>query len=158
MPRLPDRFDLQVRKARARTDPVRQADYVLGALSALPEWYFYNLGTKDSPNIARTEIDTDPYVLVYSDPNRVEEILLQTLGNKNHGAVPIITVATEAALRWCVEIGLGLFINAPEDAVMIPALQVKNFYEEWQKRGKQPGFWIPNMTSEEEDFWQEHEV
>jgi hypothetical protein len=158
MARLPDRFDLQVRKARSCTDPVRQADYVLGALAALAEWNFYNLGTKENPQIAKTEIDTDPYVLVYSDINRVEEIVLKTLGPRGAGPVPVIAVPTEAAMAWCVGCRTGLFVNAPEDAVMIPFAQLEHFQSEWLKRAaRQPaGFWIPNMTTEEEDFWQEH--
>ena len=158
MARLPDRFDLQVRKARSCTDPVRQADFVLGALAALPEWNFYNLGTKENPQIARTEIDTDPYVLVYSDVNRVEKILLKTLGSLNHGPVPVIAVPTVAAMEWCVGCRIGLFVNAPEDAVMIPFAQFERFHTEWVKRGARQasGFWIPNMTTAEEDFWQEH--
>ena len=157
MARLPDRFDLQVRKARTCTDPVRQADFVLGALAGLREWNFYNLGTTEKPQIARTEIDADPYVLVYSDINRLEEILLQTLGSLNGRAIPVITTPTEAAMEWCVGCRIGLFVNAPEDAVMIPFAQLERFHAEWKKRGARQatGFWIPNMTTEEEDFWQE---
>lgn len=157
MSRLPDRFDLQVRKARACTDPVRQADYVLGALAGLAEWHFLNLGTKEKPQAARTQIDADPYILVYSNTGRIEDFIReQGLGNGS-GALPVISAPTEAAMAWCVECGVGLFVNPPEDAVMIPFEQVKAFHAEWVKRGarQSAGFWIPNMTSEEEDFWQE---
>jgi hypothetical protein len=158
MARLPDRFDLLVRKARACTDPVRQADYVLGALAGLAEWHFFNLGTKEKPQAARTVIDTDPYLLVYSDVGRIEDIVRDRLGRLDHGPVPVITVATEAAMAWCVECRTGLFVNAPEDSVMIPFAQVEAFHAGWVKRGarRTVGFWIPNMTSEEEDFWQEN--
>ncbi len=147
-----------VRKARTCTDPVRQADYVLGALAGLKEWHFLNLGTKEAPRAARTEIDTDPYLLVYSNPDRIEEFVQDQGGALAQGPLPIITVATAAALKWCVECRVGLFVNAPEDAVMIPLAQVANFYSEWVQAAGRPssGFWIPNMTTEEEDFWQEH--
>ena len=160
MARLPDRFDLQVRKARSCTDPVRQADYVLGALAGLAEWHFFNLGTKETPQIAKTEIDTDPYLLVYSDIDRIEEMIIKQTGSLSEGPVPVISVATKAAMAWCVECGMGLFVNAPEDAVMIPFEQVKVFHTEWIKRSarQSTGFWIPNMTTEEEDFWQEHDL
>ena len=55
MPRLPDRFDLWVRKARVSADPERQIDWVLGALVARDELYFLNIGTKEKPRIARAE-------------------------------------------------------------------------------------------------------
>jgi hypothetical protein len=158
MSRLPDRFDLQVRKARSCTDPVRQADYVLGALAGLAEWHFFNLGTKEKPQAARTQIDSDPYLLVYSNIDRIEEFVRAHGEERTSGPLPIITVATPAALAWCVECGVGLFVNPPEDAVMIPGDQVKAFYAGWLKHGarQSSGFWIPNMTTEEEDFWQEH--
>jgi hypothetical protein len=155
--RLPDRFDLQVRKARSCTDPVRQVDYVLGALAGLKEWHFLNLGTKDAPQAAKTQIDTDPYLLVYSDASRIEEFVQERGGSPSGGPLPLITVATEVAMAWCVECQVGLFVNPPEDAVMIPFAQLKNFHSEWTRRGgrQASGFWIPNMTTEEEDFWQE---
>jgi len=157
MARLPDRFDLFVRKARSCTDPVRQADYVLGALAALEEWHFFNLGSKDLPQVARTEIDTDPYVLVYSEVGRIEDFIREQGDAVGRGPLPVISIATEAAMAWCVECRVGLFVNAPEEAVMIPSSQVRAFHEEWVKRGgrQAAGFWIPNMTTEEEDFWQE---
>jgi hypothetical protein len=36
--------------------------------------------------------------------------------------------------------------------------QLRAFHAEWSKRGGREGigFWIPNMTTEEEDFWQEN--
>ena len=41
---------------------------------------------------------------------------------------------------------------------MIPFDQLKAFHAEWSRRGERQtaGFWIPNMTTEEEDFWQEN--
>ena len=88
--------------------------------------------------------------------------MIQDSGAKRHvpeGApVPAISVATEAAIKWCVECKVGLLINPGEDAVMIPSELVKSFNDEWIQHGGRAasGYWIPNMTSEEEDFWQEH--
>ena len=153
MARLPDRFDLQVRKARACTDPIRQADYVLGALAGLVEWHFLNLGSKEKPQAARTQIDGDAYILVYSDSGRIEEFVRE----HDKAVLPVISAKTEAAMAWCIECRVGLFVNPPEDAVMIPFEQVKAFHTDWVERGgrQAAGFWIPNMTTEEEDFWQE---
>jgi hypothetical protein len=158
MARLPDRFDLWVRKARECTDPSRQVDYVLGALSGLKEWHFLNLGTKEKPQAARSQIDGDPFLLVYSDTDRIEEFVRQQGAAMEQGALPVISVATEAAMKWAVECRIGLLVNPPESAVMIPFSQVEAFYHGWLERGgrQASGFWIPNMTTEEEDFWQQH--
>ena len=158
MSRIPDRFDLWVRKARECEDPARQADYVLGALAGLTEWHFFNLGTKEKPQAARTQIDMDPYLLVYSDVDRIEDFIREQVRAPENEPLPVISVATEAAMKWCVECRVGLLVNPPEPAVMIPFAQLESFYAEWTKRGgrQASGFWIPNMTTEEEDFWQEH--
>jgi len=158
MARLPTRFDLWVRKARECPDPARQADYILGALAALKEWHFLNLGTKDSPQAAKTAIEDETYLLVFSDLDRIELALGERNATPPSGALPVITVSTAAALAWCVECRTGLFVNPPEDAAMIPFDQLKAFHAEWSRRGERQtaGFWIPNMTTEEEDFWQEH--
>jgi hypothetical protein len=158
MSRIPDRFDLWVRKARECEDPARQADYVLGALAGLKEWHFFNLGTKEKPQAARAQIDTDPYLLVYSDIGRIEDFIQEQAREPRTEPLPVITVPTEAAMKWCVECCVGLLVNPPEPAVMIPFAQLESYHAEWSKRGgrQASGFWIPNMTSEEEDFWQEH--
>ncbi len=158
MARLPDRFDLWVRKAKECPDYARQADLVLGALAALDEWHFLNLGSAEKPQAARTQIDGDAYILVYSDTGRIEDFLKEQ-GRALKGApLPIISVPTEAAMKWCVECRTGLLVNPPDDAVMIPLDQLEAFQSEWSRRSDRQasGFWIPNMTSEEEDFWQEH--
>jgi hypothetical protein len=161
MPRLPDHFDLWVRKAREQSDPVRQTDFVLGALMGLRDWHFLNIGSVEKPQAARTQIDQDACVLVFSGIDRLEE-LVEISGAGKHvpkgQPPPAITVPSAAALPWCVECKVGLLINPSEEAVLIPLNQVESFCKEWQARGKRQaaGFWIPNMTSEEEDFWQEH--
>jgi len=160
MARLPDRFDLQVRKARQCQDPVRQADFVLGALAGLHEWHFFNLGTVEKPQAARTQIDSDPYILVYSNVQRIEEFIEENGIAPKNAPLPLITIATAAAMTWCVGCRVGLFVNPPHDSVMIPFAQLEAFHSEWARRGghQASGFWIPNMTTEEEDFWQEHEL
>jgi hypothetical protein len=156
--RLPDRFDLWVRKARECKDTARQADYVLGALAGLKEWHFLNLGTQEKPQAAKSRIDTDPYLLVYSDVDRIEEFIREQRGLHKNDPLPVITVPTEAAMKWCVECRTGLLVNPPENAVMIPLSQVEALHAEWSRRGGRlaAGFWIPNITTEEEDFWQEN--
>ena len=161
MARIPDRFDLWVRKARECRDPARQADYILGALAGLTEWHFLNIGTKEAPQAARTEIEAEPCLLVYSDVGRIEELFSQGEGLLPKGEpLPVITTPTATAMAWCVECRMGLLVNAREDGetVMVPFDQLEAFHAEWTQRGgrQAAGFWIPNMTTEEDDFWQEH--
>jgi hypothetical protein len=155
VPRVPDRFDLWVRQARACADPARQADYVLGALAALPYWHLLNTGTRDRPQPADAEIESGRYLLVFSDAARVEELTAGTAS-----AAPPISMPTIKAFPWTLDRPgtAGLLVNPGEDAVLMPRDHVDHFYQEWRARqAAQPiGFWIPNMTDEEEDFWQEH--
>jgi hypothetical protein len=159
MPRLPDRFDLWVRLARACPRPERQVDYVLGALVALPEWYFLNVGTKENPLPAAGEIEGASYLLVFSDADRVAEIAEQIGPPASDYPGPVIAVPTLRALDWCVDERpmqcAGLLINPGEDAAAIPLERVAAFAREWKARPPS-GFWIPNLTTAEEDFWREH--
>jgi hypothetical protein len=159
MARLPDRFDLWVRKARECRDAARQADYVLGALAGLKEWHFLNAGTKEAPQASKTKIGDAPCLLVYSDLGRIEEVIHERGGGLDKKEpLPVITIPTAAAMAWCVECRAGLLVNPGEDAVLIPFAQVEAFHAEWRQRGgrQAAGFWIPNMSTEEEDFWREH--
>src|SRR5471030_3540995 len=118
MSRLPDRFDLWVRKARDCQDEARQADYILGALAGLKEWHFVNIGTKESPQAAQTQIESDRCLLVFSDVGRIEEIIGQgggLQGLQKQGPLPVITIPTDVAMAWCVECRVGLLVNPRED-------------------------------------------
>jgi hypothetical protein len=156
MARLPDRFDLWVRKARQCRDAARQADYVLGALAGLKEWHFLNAGTRGKPAPAQAEIEGARYLLVFSEPGRVEEIHEERA--RPGGPPETITIPTAAAMPWCVKNRMGLLVNPGEDSALIPLERLESFHTEWTLRGgrQAAGFWIPNMTTEEEDFWQEH--
>jgi hypothetical protein len=161
MSRLPDRFDLWMRKARQAADPARQADLILGALVAQKELHFLNIGTKASPLLAKTAIALDECVLIFTDRDRIEEFIAghPALQKTPEDGPPIITSPTASALKWCVENKAGLVINpGGEETAMVPWREVSAFLEEWHRRGaaQAAGFWIPNMTTEEEDFWQEH--
>ena len=161
MARLPDRFDLWVRKARASTDPARQADWILGALVARLEVHFINIGTKANPLIAKTAMAMEECVLVFTDRDRIEDFIAgrPALVKVPENGPPIITTPTASALKWCVENKAGLMINpGGEETVMVPWRELSTFLEECRPRGERQaaGFWIPNMTTEEEDFWEQH--
>ncbi len=159
MPRLPDRFDLWVRKARDSADPARQIDWILGALVALREVCFLNEGTAASPRIATAALATEECVLVFTDRDRIEELIAEHPASRHAPAEgpPVIASPGAAALKWCVESKAGLLINpGGQEPVMVPWMVLAAFFEEWQRGQGQPaGFWIPNMSTEEEDFWQE---
>jgi hypothetical protein len=148
-----------MRQARAAADPQRQCDYVLGALVALPEWHFLNVGTSENPRPAAGEIDDAPHLFVFSDAARVME-LAQQFGRPAESSA--ITIPTESALAWCVNERpmqcAGLLINPGEDAAAVSIAQVEIFAAEWRARDARQsvGFWIPNPTSAEEDFWREN--
>ena len=161
MPRLPDRFDLWVRKARESADPERQVDLVLGALVARDELYFLNVGSKELPRIARAEIPPDECALVFTDTERLGEFLVEQpqLFATPPDEMPVIAAPMAGALAWCVENKVGLLINPSGDGAPFASPNaVASFVAEWNQRGgrQAAGFWIPGMTSEEEDFWQEN--
>jgi len=155
MPRVPDRFDLWVRKARTCPDPVRQADYILGALASLPYWHLLNAGSRERPQPAEGEIEGRRYLLVFSSAEHIEEV---TAGLES--PPPPISMPTVKAFPWTLDRpGVdGLLVNPGEDAALVPRDQVEHFHKEWlaSQAALPAGFWIPNMTDEEEDFWQEH--
>jgi hypothetical protein len=156
MARLPDRFDLWVRKARECRDPARQLDYVLGALAGLREWHFLNSGTKENPLPAEAEIEEARYLVVFSDPGRIGEI--HEDGPQKDDPLSTIAMPMAAAMAWCVDHRTGLLVNPGEDSALIPLERLEAFQAEWSRCGgrQATGFWIPNMTTEEEDFWQEN--
>ena len=161
MSRLPNRFDLWVRKARESADPARQADWILGALVAQKELYFLNIGTKEKPLIAKTAIAMKECVFVFTDGDRIEDFVAEhpSLRKGRDDGPPVITSPMASALKWCVENKAGLVINpGAEETAMVPAAELAKFAEEWRPRGERQGagFWIPKMTTEEEDFWQEY--
>jgi hypothetical protein len=152
MPRLPDRFDLWIRQARRSPDPERQLDLILGGLMSLAEVHFLNIGTASRPIIAQTRVDEESCAPLATEPDRFRDAVPDdTL------APSTISVAPEKALAWCVENGLAMLINPGSDAAaLIPQDSLAAFHAAWLKRPTAVGFWIPNLTTEEEDFWQEH--
>jgi len=132
-------------------------DLVLGALVARTEVYFVNIGTKESPRISSGKMASEECALVFSDVERIEEFL--ALNTRAGQELAVIASPTASALAWCVENRVGVVLNpSVGETVMIPAAMLAAFIEEWKQRGgrQSAGFWIPNMTSEEEDFWQEN--
>ena len=169
MARLPDRFDLWVRKARESADPARQVDLVLGALVARKEIYFLNTGSKEHPQIGRAELSgaanpEDRFAGIFTDAQRLEDFATERkmpVATRYGNELPGIVSPMASALDWCVENKVGLLINPTQgETVMVSPSALAAFVAEWKQRGGRQavGFWIPNLTSEEEDFWQENGV
>jgi hypothetical protein len=160
MARLPDRFDLWVRKARDCPDPDRAADYVLGALVALGHWHFLNLGARENPRPADADLEGVRHLLVFSDAGRIGELMPR--GQDIAQPLAPITLPSTQAMDWCLArraagIG-GLLVNPGADAFAVSLDRLAAFHDAWRLRGgrRASGYWIPSLTSEEEDFWQEH--
>jgi hypothetical protein len=125
----------------------------------LKEWYFLNIGTKETPQAAKLPIESEECLIVFSDPGRIEDVINASLNPEDFpkNEPPVITIPTAAAMAWCVERRAGALVNPGEDSALVPFERLKAFHAEWRQRGgrQAAGFWIPNMTTEEEDFWQE---
>ena len=126
---------------------------MLGALAALREWHFFNIGTKEKPEpaTAPSEEVEGRYLLVFSDTDRIEEMLEGRIAKDD--LLPVITIPTALAMDFCLGLKAdgcaGLLLNPGEDAALIPLVQLESFYAEWKQRGgrQASGFWIPGMTT-----------
>lgn len=159
MPALPDQFDLWVRRARHAT-PERQIDWLLGALYALNEWFFYNQGDEQKPIPAAVEVEGVRSVVIFSAAGKLQDFVES--GGHDVTSVPSIAIRVPDATAYCLlfrEAGCGaLLVNPGDYAFMVDLSALEKFDAGWKARRNESsrGFWIPNMTSEEEDFWQQH--
>lgn len=156
MSALPDQFDLWVKKAR-KALPERQLDYLLGILFASLEWEFINQGDGEKPAPAIGEVGGKLWILVFTSKSKAIDLL----DLKNGDAMSFISIKPEQAVPYLwafAQVAAGILVNPGEYGYSIEFPALDSFYEEWMSRGgrEKQGFWIPNLTSEEENFWQEH--
>jgi hypothetical protein len=111
---------------------------------------------------ASSPISDEQVLLVYSDPSRLLEALEYYLIDKPGGRVEgpgSISMTPIGTFEFCLKNNTGLLVNplASEHNLLVPHEHVKAFYLNWKESAKhaQNCFWVPNMTDEEEDFWQE---
>ncbi len=163
MSRIPDRFDLLVRKAQERDcPPERQLDLLLGGLFALSEWHFINRGDRENPHPAFVELDGTVCLLLFSSPDKADDFSSERGERKPQEPLGLISIRPADAIEYARQFEAHgcrhLLVNPGAFSFMVSTDEVFNFYTEWiRNRDKNKiGFWIPNMTSEEEDFWQEH--
>ena len=162
MAAIPDRFDLWVRKARQEAVPERQVDLLLGSLFALRDWYFLNRESEDRPEPAMVDLQGETHLLVFSEAGRVNDFaeesgLCQCGDRAEFFSVPALKAA-EYCRRFRAVGAAGILVNPGDHAFAVTLDGLEEFDRQWRERGARAGegFWIPNMTSEEEDFWQEH--
>jgi hypothetical protein len=157
---LPDSFDLQVRRAR-QTAPERQSDFLLGSLFGLNEWIFFNTGEVKNPAPMIVELDGARYLLLFSSSQQADDCSAAAGLRKEKDPLPLITVPIEGAPLYALGFRAaqvqGVLVNPGDYAFAVDLASLENFHHEWKKRSRteHQGFWIPNLTSEEEDFWQE---
>lgn len=160
MSSLPDQFDLTVRKAREMSSSQRQLDCMLGLLFALPEWNFVNHGTAEKPFPALVDIETIRALVIFSTLEKYRDFIEASSGMPAT-ELPSITVPVQSATGYCLQFRPAgceaILVNPGEFAFQVSLDSLSAFETEWRVRpATHRGFWIPNMTSEEEDFWSEH--
>ncbi|PTY03974.1 hypothetical protein DB346_02615 [Verrucomicrobia bacterium LW23] len=179
MATIPDQFDLGVRRARLAADPDEQMEILMGALLARAEWYFLNIGTRHAPEAARVDMDDGPYLLLFTSPDKLHNLTDLRRGCREDyespAPMPNFSIPCLKAVDYCLGLGdaalaaapsapggaavvRGLFINPGDYAFAVPMERFRQYITDWRERGGHlgQGFLIPNTSTEEDDFYQEH--
>lgn len=162
---LPDRFDLLVRKAReADCSPERQVDLLLGGLFALAEWHFVNQGSRDEPQPLCVELDATPCLPLFTNTDKADTFTTERGQRKPHEPLGLISIRPRDAVAYLMQFEAygcsHVLVNPGPFCFLLATVELELFYKNWKEAGAElaGGYWIPNMTTEEEDFWQEHEL
>lgn len=161
---IPDQFDVFVRRARERFDPARAEDMLIGNLFALKEWHLLNAGTAEDPRPRFAELDGTVFLLVFSHPEKADAFTEARGERGGRDPLGLISMRPGDAADYCRALrgsSCGAILVNPGPFAYAVALEgLLKYHEAWSRRGAElaSGFWIPNMTTEEEDFWQEHEL
>lgn len=168
MSALPDWFDLWVRRARDLPvgDSQRQVDLLLGAVFVMPVVYFWNIGSeaRPAPAIGEDE-DGRQLALLFTQAGKLEDVLEERHDGiiDGHEGLPVIGVPPVQVGGYLQDLnadgaGIGsILVNPGEYAFQIEVLAWEAFSVSFEQRDPEArGFWIPHMTTEEEDFWEEH--
>jgi hypothetical protein len=124
------------------------------------------MGTRATPVPATGIINGKPHLFVFSAPGKIQDIL-EDVTKKNNPAIPYISVRTANAADFCLQYAqekngscAGILVNPGDYAFSVDFAALRQFDTEWKAAGgaEKRGFWIPGMTTEEEDFWQEHGI
>ncbi|MEM1060379.1 MAG: hypothetical protein AAGK14_14140 [Verrucomicrobiota bacterium] len=166
MAALPDWFDLWVRRARELPgDGVRQLELLLGAVFTLPEVFLWNVGTVEAPVPAIGEDESGiRLLLLFTHEHKLIELVEEHSSGAGVPAIAMPPVQVGGFLQdLSAESGeiAGVLVNPGDFAFQVERRAWEDFSQAWTRRDPAErqaaqGFWIPKMTGEEEDFWQEH--
>jgi hypothetical protein len=163
MSRLPDRFDLLVRKVRDESySPERQMDFLLAAFFALQEAHLINAGDATQPRPSFVELDQLILMPVFSSADQADTYTSERGQRQDHDPLGLLSMRPASLLEYAQafkDYGCQHWIINPGPYGFILSLEEVEAYQlERKKSASSPnvGFWIPNMTSEEEAFWEDH--
>ncbi|NJK90660.1 MAG: hypothetical protein HC904_01790 [Blastochloris sp.] len=163
MSRLPDRFDLLVRKVRdTGMAPDRQLDLLLAALFTVKEAHLINAGTEAEPRPSFVELDGEILMPVFSSVDQADTYSSERGQRGDRDALGLISMPPPLLLevsRLFTDSGCHhWFVNPGPYGFILPLHEVES-YESQRAQAQasaHTGFWIPNLTSEEEAFWEDH--
>jgi hypothetical protein len=163
MSRLPDRFDLLVRKMREReSDPQRQLDFLLAAFFTLKEAHLLNAGGQEDPRPRFVQMDALILMPVFSSADQADSYTIEQQQRSDRDPLGLISMPPLSVLEYAQEWkGLGCehwFVN-PGPYGFIVSVAEAEFYQQQRAESAQAntmGFWISNPTAEEEAFWEDH--
>jgi len=172
MPALPDWFDVWVRRTRELPDAdgQRQLELLLGAVFTMPVVYFWNIGSESEPAPAIGEDEDGRHLaLLFTHAGKLQDLLDEREDGvvELDGAVPVISMAPAQIGGYVQDLNTdgadigSLLVNAGEFAFQVDIRAWEAFALAWEERDPAErqaaqGFWIPKMSTEEEDFWEEH--
>ena len=122
-----------------------------------------NRGSETEPYPAVVELGAAKCVVVFSAPGKLQDFADELRGEKVE-EMPNLAIRVPEVVDYCLLFrGAGataILVNPGDFAFTVELDALESFTNAWRERraakGESRGFWIPNMTSEEEDFWQSH--
>jgi len=163
MSRLPDRFDLLVRKVREGDfTPDRQIDFLLAAFFTLKEAHLINAADEVSPLPTFLELDEAVLMPVFTSADQADTYTSERGQRGDHDDLCLISMPPAIVLDYAESFtSYGCkdwFINPGPFGFIISLQEAQAYQQQKNKVGQRPdiGFWIPNLTSQEEAFWEDN--
>ncbi|GEM_PF-984844 len=163
MSRLPDRFDLLVRQVRKEAgSPERQIDFLMAAFFALKEAHLLNTGNEATPMPSFVELDNLILMPVFSSADQADTYTSERGQRQDRDPLGLISLQPPALLEYTrafKDYGCHHWIINPGPyGFIVPVEDAETYQKQRLESGEKShiGFWIPNMTTEEEAFWEDH--